>query len=78
MYDYRVVWGKVKPAHYHTGTVRQFFSCEWVCVYTCVQIPFNKGLNFIKTRGMVPLSAPGEPRRAAVADGIKEQRESWD
>lgn len=78
MYDYRVVWREVKPPHYRTAVVRQLFSCERVCVYTCAQIPFNKGLNFIKTHGMVPLSAPREPRRAPVADGIKEQRESWD
>ena len=60
------------------GSQGGFSLREHARIYTRAWIPFNKVLIFIKTLGMVLLFAPGEPRGAPVADGIREERESWD
>lgn len=69
--------GNVQIAHVMWRKVLLFFHVS-ISAFSRVQILFNKVLNFIKTHNMVPLSASWEPHVVPVADGIMEQRESWD
>lgn len=37
MYAFRIMWRKVRYRYtYHPGIMRQFFFCEYACIYTCV------------------------------------------